>query len=200
MSQLKTHQILQQLEEKGVIRAKELRSQGIHPQYIKQLEQEGKIIRIARGVYTLANLDLTEHQSLVEVSVRVPHGIVCLLSALRFHDITTQAPFEVWLAIANSARTPSDDLIPLRIVYMSGDSLNCGIEEHLISTRLVRVYNLPKTVADCFKYRNKIGLDVALEALTESWHQKKATMDSLWYYAKICRVQNVMRPYLESLI
>ena len=93
MSQLKTHRILQQLEEKGVIRAKELIHQGIHPQYIKQLEQKGQIIRIARGVYTLANMDLTEHQSLVEVSVRIPHGIICLLSALRFHEITTQAPF-----------------------------------------------------------------------------------------------------------
>ena len=200
MSQSKTHQILQLLKEKGVIRAKELRTRGIHPQYIKQLEQEGQIIRTARGVYTLTDLDLTEHQSLIEVSVRVPHGVVCLLSALSFHDITTQAPFEVWLAIANSARTPCEELIPLRIVYMSGDSFNSGIEEHLISTKPVKVYNLPKTVADCFKYRNKIGLDVALEALKESWNQNKVTMDSLWHYAKICRVQNVMRPYLESLI
>ena len=200
MSQSKTDPILQLLREKGVVRAKELRTRGIHPQYIKQLEQEGQIIRTARGVYTLAELDLTEHQSLVEASVRVPHGVVCLLSALRFHDITTQAPFEVWLAIANSARTPCENLIPLRIVYMSGDSFNSGIEEHLVITQPIKVYNLSKTVADCFKYRNKIGLDVALEALRESWNEKKVNMDSLWHYAKICRVQNVMRPYLESLV
>lgn len=198
--QSKTEIILELLKQKGIVRAKEIRELGIHPQYIKQLEQQGQIIRVGHGVYIPADHDFTENQSLVETSVRVPHGIICLLSALRFHNLTTQAPFEIWLAISNSARTPSEDLLPLRIVYMSGDSFQTGIDEHLIDAHSVKVFNIPKTVADCFKYRNKIGLDVAIEALKESLSQKKVNIDSLWHYAKICRVQNVMRPYLESLL
>jgi predicted transcriptional regulator of viral defense system len=127
----------------------------------------------------------------VEACVRVKNGIVCLLSALRFHELTTQAPFEVWLAIDNKARPPKEDLLPLRIVYMSGKALTAGVEEHLIAGQPVRVYNIPKTVADCFKYRNKIGLDVAKEALRESWHSRRCTMDELWYYAKIRKIPPV---------
>jgi predicted transcriptional regulator of viral defense system len=200
MSQSKTQQILDLIREKKIIKAQELRKLGFHQEYIRQLEKQHLIIRVARGVYTLANLDLTENQSLIEASVRVDHGVVCLLSALRFHDLTTQAPFEVWMAIASKTRSPSEELIPIRIVYMSGDSFAQGIEEHLIAAQLVKVYNIPKTIADCFKYRHKIGLDVANEALRESWNRKRVSLDSLWHYAKICRVQNVMRPYLESLV
>jgi predicted transcriptional regulator of viral defense system len=156
-------------------------------------------VRAGRGIYTLAETDLTENQSLLEACLRIPRGIVCLLSALRFHGLTTQAPFEVWLALDNKAHAPKDDLLPLRIVYMSGRALTAGVEEHLIVGKPLRVYNVPKTVADCFKYRNKIGLDVALEALRESWSSRRCTMDELWHYAKICRVANVMRPYLEFL-
>jgi predicted transcriptional regulator of viral defense system len=130
----------------------------------------------------------------------VPHGTVCLLSALRFHELTTQAPFEVWLAINGKARTPQEDILPLRIVYMSGQALSAGVEEHQIEGVPVRVYNPAKTVADCFKYRNKIGLDVALEALRDCWRKRRSTADELWHYAKICRVSNVMRPYLASLV
>lgn len=200
MSQSKTEQILDLLGSQGIVRARELRKKGFHQEYLRQLSNQGKIVRAGRGIYTLPDQDLTENQSLVEATTRVPHGIICLLSALRFHSLTTQAPFEVWLAIANSARTPSEELIPLRIVYMSGRALDSGIEEHWIANVPVRVYNIPKTVADCFKYRNKIGLDVALEALRESWNSRRLNLDSLWHYAKICRVANVMRPYIESLL
>jgi len=125
--------------------------------------------------------------------------VVCLLSALRFHDLTTQAPFEVWLAIENKALAPRLDYPPLRIVRFSGPALTEGVEEHLVDGVTVRVTGVAKTVADCFKYRNKIGLDVALEALREAWRAKRMTSDDLWYYAKVCRVANVMRPYLDSL-
>jgi predicted transcriptional regulator of viral defense system len=200
MSQSKTTQVLEIIRSSGIVRAKDLRERGIHPESLRRLENQGLIVRSGRGIYTLSDVDLTENQSLVEACARVPGGIVCLLSALRFHELTTQAPFEVWLAIDNKAHAPKDDILPLRIVYMSGQALTAGVEEHLIVGQPMRVYNVPKTVVDCFKYRNKIGLDVALEALRESWHSRRFTMDELWHYAKICRVANVMRPYLESLL
>lgn len=200
MSQSKTAQVLEIIRSSGIARAKDLRERGIHPESLRRLENQGLIVRSGRGIYTLPEMDLTENQSLVEACARVPHGIVCLLSALRFHELTTQAPFEVWLAIDNKANAPKDELLPLRIVYMSGQALIAGVEEHLIVGLPMRVYNVPKTVADCFKYRNKIGLDVALEALRESWSSHRCTMDELWHYAKICRVANVIRPYLEFLI
>ena len=126
-------------------------------------------------------------------------SIVCLLSALRVHDLTTQSPFEVWLAIPNKARAPKMDYPPLRIVRFSGAALTDGIEEHRIDGVTVRVTNVARTVADCFKFRNKIGLDVAMEALQEAWRAKRVSMDELWRYASLCRVANVMRPYMESL-
>jgi predicted transcriptional regulator of viral defense system len=141
----------------------------------------------------------TENRTLAEVGKRVPGGVVCLLSALQFHRLTTQAPYEVWLAIDRKAWRPISVELPLRIFRFSGPALSQGIEEHRIEGVPVKVYTPAKTVADCFKYRNKIGLDVALEALRVCWKQRQATMDQLWQAANICRVANVMRPYLESL-
>jgi predicted transcriptional regulator of viral defense system len=192
MSQSKIQQVLALARETGVLRSKDVEAHGIHREYLRRLEQRGQLIRSGRGIYTRLETDFTEQHSLVEASQRVPHGIGCLLSALRFHQITTQAPFEVWLAIEGKSH-------PLRIVYMSGKAFQAGIETHQLEGVPVRIYSLPKTVADCFKYRNKIGLDVALEALKESWQERRCTMDEFWHYAKICRVSNVMRPYLESL-
>jgi predicted transcriptional regulator of viral defense system len=200
MSLSKTAQVLDIIHKAGIIRAKDLRAQGIHQQYLLRLTHQGLIVRSGRGLYTLPNLDLTEHQSLLEACIRVPSGIVCLFSALRFHSLTSQSPFEIWLAIANKARPPKDDVLPLHFVYMSGNALSEGVEEHFVAGFSIRVFNVPKTIADCFKYRNKIGLEVALEALQDCWHSRRCTMDDLWHYAKICRVANVMRPYLESLI
>lgn len=195
----KTQQVLELAREVGVIRAKDVEALGIHRQYLKRLEQLGLLIRSGRGIYTYVDADITERHSLVEAALRVPHGVVCLLSALSFHELTTQAPFEIWLAIDQKARSPKEAILPLRIVYMSGQALSTGIESHSIEGVSVRVYCLAKTVADCFKYRHKIGLDVALEALRECLRQQRCTIDELWHYAKICRVQNVIRPYLESL-
>ncbi|MGB8699389.1 MAG: type IV toxin-antitoxin system AbiEi family antitoxin domain-containing protein [Thermosynechococcaceae cyanobacterium] len=200
MSQSKVQQVLALARKTGVLRSKDAETYGIHREYLRRLEQQGLLIRSARGIYTLLENNVTEHHSLVEASQRVPHGIVCLLSALRFHQITTQAPFEVWLAIHGKAHLPREALLPLHIVYMSGNAFQSGIETHRLEGIPVQIYSLPKTVADCFKYRNKIGLDVALEALRESWRDRCCTMDELWHYAKICRVNNVMRPYLESLV
>jgi predicted transcriptional regulator of viral defense system len=133
------------------------------------------------------------------VARRVPRGVVCLLSALLFHRLTTQLPSDVWLALPPKARRPKAAPVSLRLVHVSGKALTAGVEEHEIEKVRVKIYSPAKTVADCFKFRNKVGQDVALEALRECWRERKATMDELWRYAKICRVANVMRPYLESL-
>lgn len=195
----KMQQVLALAHEMGVIRAKDAQAKGIHPEYLKRLEQQGLLIRSARGLYTFTEAEITESHSLVEAARRVPHGIICLLSALSFYELTTQAPFEVWLTISQKARAPKEDILPLRIVYMSGQALESGIEEHKIEGVRVRVYSVAKTVVDCFKFRNKIGLDVAIEALRSSTRERHCTINEIWHYAKICRMQNVMRPYLESL-
>ncbi|WP_298905208.1 type IV toxin-antitoxin system AbiEi family antitoxin domain-containing protein [uncultured Nostoc sp.] len=192
-------QVLELAHNVGAIRAKDAEAKGIHRDYLKRLEQQGLIIRSARGIYTSTLAEITESHSLVEAVKRVPHGVICLLSALSFYELTTQAPFEVWLAIPQKARAPKEDILPLRIVYMSGKALESGIEEYEIEGVRVPVYCPAKTVVDCFKFRNKIGLDVALEALRECLKERRCTIDEIWHYAKICRMQNVMRPYLESL-
>ena len=159
----------------------------------------GELERIARGLYRLPDHAPTEHHGLAIAGTTVPHGVVCLLSALRFHEIGTQAPSEVWMAIDRRARRPALRYPPLRIVRYTGAALTEGAQSHRLEGREVRVYNIAKTLADCFKYRNKIGLDVALEALREGWRARRFTMDELDGYARICRVQRVMRPYLEAL-
>lgn len=183
----------------GLIRSCDLAQQGIPRVSLTRAVRKGQLERIGRGLYGLPGRSISAHGSLAEVACRVPKGVVCLLSALRFHGLTTQAPFEVWLAIENKAVTPKLDYPPLRIVRFSGTAFTDGIEEHVVDGVTIRVTSVAKTVADCFKYRNKIGLDVALEALREAWHEKRMSSDEIWHYAKICRVANVMRPYLESL-
>ena len=142
---------------------------------------------------------MSEHYSLVQACKRVPKGVICLLSSLRFIDLTTQSPSDIWIAIDRKARLPKSDGLPFRFVRFSGDALYSGVELHVIEGVEVKVYSPAKTVVDCFKYRNKIGLDVALEALRECWHERRCSMGELWHFAKICRMTNVMRPYLESL-
>jgi len=184
----------------GVLRPRDLDAHGIPRTYLSRLLSAGKLQRIGRGLYRLPGNNVSEHRSLVEACRRVPKGVVCLLSALRFHELTTQAPFEVWLAIGEKAWRPHVDYPPLRIVRFSPAALVSDVEEYQIEGVTVPVFTPAKTVADCFKYRNKIGLDVAIEALKECWRSRRCTMDELWECAKVCRVQNVMRPYLESIV
>ena len=181
------------------VTARDLAAAGIHRQVLSRLVESGEIERVVRGVYRLPEHPLTENHGLAMASAVVPHGVICLLSALQFHGIGTQLPSEVWIAIDRRARRPALKYPPLRIVRYSGAALTEGVESHRIEGQTVRVYNVAKTVADCFKYRNKIGLDVALEALREARRAKKASADALWRYAKINRVANVMRPYLEAV-
>ncbi|MCB9850524.1 MAG: AbiEi antitoxin N-terminal domain-containing protein [Phycisphaerales bacterium] len=191
--------VVRQLRKCGVQRTRDLERLGISREYLRKLVATGVLQRVARGLYVLADADISENRTLAEASQRVPNGIVCLLSALRFHGLTTQAPFEVWMAIDRDAWRPVSDYPALRIVRLSKKALEAGIEKHRIEGVSVKVYAPAKTVADCFKFRNKVGLDVALEALRDFRRLKKGSMDELWDYAKVCRVANVMRPYMESL-
>jgi predicted transcriptional regulator of viral defense system len=181
----------------GVFQVRDAVAAGAHPEAVRRLWKAGELKRIGRGLYELDGYDVTEHHSLVEVTRRVPHGVVCLLSALRFHNLTTQLPFEVWIAIDPKARLPRPEGVKLRVVRFSGPALTEGVESHEIEGTTVRVYSAAKTVADCFKYRNKFGLDVAMEALREGWRERRFTVDELMRFARVCRVERVMRPYVE---
>ena len=194
-----SEKLLDLVRSRGMIRPCDLTLLGIPRVSLTRAVRRGHLERVGRGLYGLPGREVSAQGSLAEVALRVPKGVVCLLSALRFHELTTQAPFEVWLAIENKAFAPKLDYPPLRIVRFSGAALTEGVEVHSVDGVTVRVTSVAKTVADCFKYRNKIGLDVALEALRDAWHGKRMTSDDIWRYAKVCRVANVMRPYLESL-
>jgi predicted transcriptional regulator of viral defense system len=196
----KTKRILELAHESGIVSTVEVRSQGIHHEYLRQLCKEGKLVLVGRGLYSLPDADVTVHHGLAQARKAIPKGVICLLSALRFHEIGTQAPHEVWVAIDRRAARPRAKSPRMRIVRFSGKSLTEGIDEHNVEGVLVRIYNPAKTVADCFKYRNKIGLDVALEALREAIRARRCTTDELWRYAKICRVTEIMRPYMEAII
>ena len=196
----KTKQILELAHNSGVVSTGEVRSQGIHHEYLRQLCKESKLIRVGRGLYSLPDADVTVHHGLAQARKAIPKGVICLLSALRFHEIGTQAPHEVWVAIDRRAARPRAKYPRMRIVRFSGKSLSEGIDEHNVEGVRVRIYNPAKTVADCFKYRNKIGLDVALEALRETIRERRCTIDELWRYAKICRVTEIMRPYMEAIV
>ena len=191
--------ILDMARRQGLLRPRDVEAFGFSRMALSTLVRQGKLTRLCRGLYALPDRPASEHATLAEVGSKHPNVVVCLLSALQFHDLTTQSPFEVWVAIANKARAPKMDYPPLRIVRFSGDALTEGVEEHLVDGVTVQVTSVAKTVADCFKYRNKIGMDVALESLRDGWAQRKLTIDALWHHAAVNRVANVMRPYLESV-
>jgi len=195
----KSKQVLDLARKAGILRPRDLAPQRIPRTYLQRLEERGLLVKETRGQYKLPDAKVTENHSLAEACKRVPRGVVCLLSALQFHKLTTQAPSDVWLALDRKARAPGSGVQPLRIVRMSGKALTEGVDEHRIEGVAVKVYQPAKTVADCFKYRNKIGLDIALEALRDFKHKHRSGMDDLWRYAKICRVERVMRPYLEAM-
>ncbi len=192
--------LLRHVSERGLVRARDLQRLRIPTAVLSRLVREGQLIRRSRGVYTVPEHEPTEHTDLAAVAKRAPKAVICLLSALRFHELTTQNPFEVWIMIDRKARQPAIEHPPVRVIRASGAALKEGAGFHRIEGVLVRVTVPAKTVADCFKYRSKVGTDVAVEALRDCWRQRKATMDEIHLYAKIDRVANVMRPYMESLV
>jgi predicted transcriptional regulator of viral defense system len=191
--------IMRYFGQHGIVRPRDIEAIGLPREYLVRLHRQGKLNRSGRGIYTLPDANVTERHSYAEVAKRVPDAAICLLSALVFHGITTQSPASVWIALGKGARTPVLTSPSLRIVRLSGPSLTEGIENHQVEGVPVRVYSAAKTVADCFKFRNKIGLDVAIEALKDSLRQKKANVNEIYRYAKVCRVSNVIRPYMEAL-
>lgn len=197
---LQTERVLELARRQGLIRPRDVEAIGVAREYLLRLHREGQLRRVGRGVYVSVEASLTEHHSLAVVAKVVPHGVVCLLSALRFHQLTTQNPHEVWISIAAKARRPALRSPALCVVRSSGAMLTEGVEEVELEGVPVRIYGVAKTIADCFKYRRLIGLDVALEALREALRAKRATVDEIYRYAVVCRVANVIRPYLESII
>jgi len=198
MATSKKDQILRLFKQMEIVRPRDTEAIGIAGSYLNALYRKGVIERPSRGLYTLPSSEPSEFRSIVEACKLSPNATVCLLSALRIHDLTTQSPHEVWLAIGEKDRKPQIAYPPIRIVRFSGASREYGIEKYKLEGVPIAVYSVAKTVADCFKYRNKIGLDVAIEALRDCLRSRKATMDQLWQAAKVCRMANVMRPYLEA--
>jgi len=195
----KTNRILSLAAQGHLIRSKEVSSLGIPRNYLSRFVGKGLLKRVGRGLYASDSFPITEHLSLIEATARIPKGVICLVSALEFHKLTTQIPHQVWMAIDVKAWAPRIAYPPIRLIRMSGLALQFGLKEYPVRGGTVRAYSVAKTVADCFKFRNKVGIDVALEALKECRRLRRASMDDLWAAAKVCRVANVMRPYLESL-
>ena len=193
------NQVLE-LAQQGLLRVCDLTSRGLHPEYLRRLYQKGLVRREGRGLYIAADAEISVHYGLAQVAKRVSHGVICLLSALSFHEIGTQLPHQVWMAIDRRAAKPKMQFPPLRVMRFSGAALTEGIETYQIEGVPVQIFNPAKTVADCFKYRNKIGLDIALEALKECIRDRRTTMDDLWHFAQVCRMTNVMRPYMEAIV
>ncbi len=182
-----------------IVRARSLAELGVSGATLQQILRKGELVRIGRGLYASPDRTVTELDYLAQIAIKHPRAVFCLLTALQVHGLTTQSPSEVWVAISPKARVPKHDFPPLRIVRMSdpGEGITQVAVDDVVH---IPVTSIAKTIVDCFKFRNKIGLDVALEALRDAWSQKRVTMDELWESAETCRMTNVMRPYLESLV
>lgn len=186
--------------QKGTFRTGEAVRAGVHPRTIYAMRDQGVIERMGRGMYRFADMPSLGNPDLVTVAMKVPKGVICLISALSYHELTTEIPHEIYLALPRGAEPPRLDYPPLRIFWFSGTAFTEGIEQHDVDSIPVRVYNPEKTLADCFKYRNKIGLDVVLDALKFYRQRKRFQADDLMHFARICRVEKIMRPYLEATL
>ena len=186
--------------QRGIARAQDFRVAGIPPSYLTRLAKQGKLVRLGRGLYQLADFPgSSADHDLAEAARVIPHGVVSLVSALRLHGLTTQLPGSVWMTLAHKARAPKSTPFRVEIVRASGEVFSSGLTVVRIEGVDVPVYDAAKTVADCFKHRRRVGLNVAVEALRDALKDRKATRAAIWHYARICRVQNIMRPYLEAL-
>lgn len=184
----------------GMLRTSEAIRLGLHPRTLYALKDEGVLVTVSRGLYRLAVLEALTEPDLVTVAVRVPQAVVCLISALAFHDLTSEIPHEVQIALPRNVKAPRLDHPPLRVFRFSGDSFSAGVEEHKMDGIKIKIYGPEKTVADCFKFRNKVGIEVAIEALKLCLKQKRSRPRDILKYARICGVERIMRPYLESLL
>jgi predicted transcriptional regulator of viral defense system len=199
LSSTHTQRVLDLARQKGLLRASDLDVIGASRVVLTRLTATGQLEKVGRGLYRLPAAQVSEFESLGAIATKVPQAVFCLLTALQFHELTTQLPRQVWIAMPRGSHPPRIDYPPVKMVQFTGDAYSAGIEEVERDGVRLRVYSVAKTVADCFKHRNKIGLDVALEALKDARVRSKASVDDIWRLAKICRVANVMRPYLESV-
>ena len=192
--------LLEFARENKFFRARDAEAQAdVSRVYLQRLIEQGKLVKTARGLYSLAGGDFTETRDVLEVAARVPRGVLCLLSALRFHELTTQNPFEIWLAIERGQRVPKVENVPVRVFRFAPKVYEAGIETHKIEGAEIKVYSAAKTVADCFRYQREVGFDVALEALRDAWAKRKATMDELYHFAEVRNIKNKMLPFLMTL-
>src|ERR1035437_1746977 len=182
-----------------MLRPSDLVGVGVARVVLTRLTASDQLEKVARGLYRLPQTQTSEYESLITVAIKVPQAVICLLTALQFHELTTQLPRQVWIAMPRGSHPPTIDYPPLKMVQFAGQAYTEGIELFERDQVTLRVYGVAKTIADCFKHRNKIGIDVALEALKDARARKKVSANDLWHFAKICRVANVMRPYLEAL-
>ena len=200
MPQSHAAKLLRLAEAQPAVSARELTAAGVPQRVLSRMAARGHLHRVGRGLYTGAEASPSAHQSVIEVTKQAPKAVVCLLSALEIHEVGVQAPFEVWIALPAGTHAPKGTGAGVRVTRLSGAAFSEGIETVVLDGATVRVYSLAKTITDCFKLRSKVGLDVALEALREGWKARKVTMDELARYAKVNRMTNVMRPYVEALI
>ena len=199
-AQTQTELVLSMAQQRGVLRARDLQAAGVHRVLLTRLTINGQLEKIGRGLYRLPEASRSEHEGMTIVANRSSQAVFCLLTALQFHGLTTQLSRQIWIAMPQDSHTPKIDYPPVRMAQFTGKAYSEGIESFKQDNIRLNVYCIAKTIADCFKHRNKIGLDIALEALKEAWQQKRISMDELWHYAKICRVSNVMRPYLDATV
>lgn len=195
-----TERVRRMVRRRGLVRPRDLERAGLPTVVLYRLRDQGELEQVGPGLFRHPDAAITERHTYAEAAKLVPGGVVCLLSALAFHEIGTQMPHEVWLALRAHAKRPTASAVPLRIVWFSGDAFTEGVETHTVEGVEVSVYSLAKTIADLFKFRNKVGADVAVEALRDAWARRLVTMEEILRFAKVCRVEKVMRPYLESII
>jgi len=193
-------ELVKMAKAKGFVRTRDLAERGIHRETLRRMVASGEFEKVTRGVYRLKSLPVTEYHSLALVSKKVDGAVICLLSALAFHEITTQLPSAVWIGLASGRTAPKLDYPALEVTYMAEEALLFGTTVHKLEGVDVAITGPAKTVADCFKYRNKIGLDVAIESLREFWYQRKGSVGDLLEAAEVCRVSQVIRPYLEAVV
>jgi predicted transcriptional regulator of viral defense system len=188
------------LKARGMLRLKDFIAENIEPETLARLVRDKKIVRPARGLYQLPDVQIDAAHTLMEAAALVPKGIICLVSALQFHTLTLQMPSTVWMAIERTAWKPTISYPPIRFVRFSGWALTDGVERYPIQSRKIPITNPARTIVDCFRYRNKIGIDIAMEGLREGVRHRKCTPDQLWQYAKKAQVWTVMRPYVEAVV
>ena len=199
--QLSTNEIkiLDMVKALGILRPRDVRSKGHSVAYLQRLVAKERLVKLGRGQYALPDREATEYDTLAVTAKRYPGTVVCLLSALRFHELTTQSPGAIWLAVEGSKLAPANTPTTVQVVRMSNLSFQGGITTHVLGQVPVRIYDPAKTVADCFKFRNRVGMDIAVEALKDCLAQQLATPAKIWKFAEICRIKTIVKPYLEAL-